>query len=182
MKSLLACSAAVIFCIASMIAPAMADEQTAKVSTAIAQSTIDIQRAITISNNSLKGDILSISFDKNDASTSSVYDIKIIASNLKYEITIDADSGEMLDAEQAKLNANDIKEYNTMKQANISLAQAITNAAKIVNGQVVSAEFDLNNGNAIYQIEIITKNKLHKIIVNAMSGKATNNQIVANDD
>lgn len=182
MRNLLAISTAIAVSIASINTPAMADEQTAQVGTAIAQSTIDIQRAITIGNESLKGDIMSISFDQNDSSMSGMYEMEIIASNLKYDITIDADSGEMIEAEQDKLDASDLTEYNTMKRAKISLTQAITNATKVVNGQVASAEFDISDGKPIYQVEVIKKDKLHDMTVDAMSGNVINNQIEANDD
>lgn len=178
MRNLLALSSAIVVIITIISTPAMADEQIAQV---MAQSTIDIQRAITIGNNSLKGDIISIAFDQNDSSMSGIYDIEIIASNLKYEITIDANSGKMVAAEQDKLNAADMTAYNTMKRANISLVQAITNATKIVNGQVAAAEFDLNQGKAVYQIEIINQNKRHKMTIDAMSGNVINNRIETDD-
>lgn len=178
MRNLLALSSAIVVIITIISTPAMADEQIAQV---MAQSTIDIQRAITIGNNSLKGDIISIAFDQNDSSMSGIYAMEIIASNLKYEITIDANSGKMVAAEQDKLNAADMTAYNTMKRANISLVQAITNATKIVNGQVAAAEFDLNQGKAVYQIEIINQNKRHKMTIDAMSGNVINNRIETDD-
>ncbi|WP_201556980.1 PepSY domain-containing protein [Psychrobacter sp. 72-O-c] len=61
-----------------------------------------------IGSKSIREDLVSVEFDQSYSLPGSTYDIKIIASDTEYEVTIDADTGEMLSAKQDKLDADDI--------------------------------------------------------------------------
>lgn len=190
MKNLLALSTAIImtFSLTGISTTAIAAEQMTslknQVSQAVAsaQSKISLEQAIVIGNNSIKGDLVSIKFEQGDSLASGMYEIKTIASNIEYQIAIDADTGEMLSAKQMQLNAKDMVEYRAMKQTKIGLTQAIKNAKQIVNGQVVAAEFDVDYDKSVYKIKIATKKQLHKIVVDGMTGKIINNRVASDDN
>ncbi len=192
MKNLLALSTAIIMTLglAGVGTTAIAAEQMTslknQVSKAVAsaQSKISLEQAIVIGNKSIKGDLVSVKFRQADSLASGTYEIKTIASDIEYQITIDADTGEMLSAEQDQLDTDDMAEYRAMKRAKTSLTQAIKNAKQIVNGQVVAAEFDVDYGKPVYKIKIATKKQLHKVVVDSMTGKIINNRIASdnNDD
>ena len=160
----------------------MAAEQVGTVNSQAAQNEISLEQAIDIGNRSLKGDLVSVEFDQNDSSANGIYDIKIIASNIEYEVTIDAVTGEMLNAEQSELDADDMSEYNTMKKAQISLSEAIQKATRVVDGKVVTAGFDIEYDKPVYKIQIVTGAELHEMVIDSMTGNILNNRVESDDD
>lgn len=62
-----------------------------------------------------------------------------------------------------------------MKQAQISLTQAMQKATQSVNGKAIEAEFDFDNGIPSYEIEIAKGTQTHKLVIDSMTGKLINN-------
>lgn len=155
-----------------------------QVSEAVAavQSKISLKQAIAIGNKTVKGDIISVEFDQNDYLAGANYEIKTIASNTEYEIKVDANTGKVTSTKQEKLDSEDIAEYNALKQAKTSLTQALQKAAQTINGTVIEAEFDMNNGMPVYETKVAKGNQVHRVIIDSMTGKVISNQLQAADD
>lgn len=148
---------------------------------AASQSKISLEQALTLANKAVKGDIISADFDQEDRAENSHYDIKMIANNNEQEVRVNANTGKVTKDETERLDKDDLAEYNTMKQAKVSLSQAIKNANKTLKGTVLEAEFDMDFGKPVYKIEIGKGNQVHKVVVDSMTGKITSSQ-VDNDD
>ncbi|MGP4973738.1 PepSY domain-containing protein [Psychrobacter alimentarius] len=148
---------------------------------AASQSKISLEQALTLANKAVKGDIISVDFDQEDRAENSHYDIKMIANNNEQEVRVNANTGKVTKDETERLDKEGLAEYNTMKQAKVSLSQAIKNANKTLKGTVLEAEFDMDFGKPVYKIEIGKGNQVHKVVVDSMTGKITSSQ-VDNDD
>lgn len=149
--------------------------------TAAAQSKISLEQALMLANKAVKGNIVSADFDQEDRTANSHYDIKIIANNNEQEVSVNATTGKVTIDETERLDNEDLAEYNIMKQAKVSLSQAIRNANQSLTGVVLEAEFDMDDGQPVYKIEVGKGNQVHKVVVDSMTGKITSSQI-DNDD
>lgn len=148
---------------------------------AASQSKISLEQALTLANKAVKGDIISVDFDQEDRAENSHYDIKMIANNNEQEVRVNANTGKVTKDETERLDKEDLAEYNTMKQAKVSLSQAIKNANKTLKGTVLEAEFDMDFGKPVYKIEIGKGNQVHKVVVDSMTGKITSSQVDTDD-
>lgn len=144
---------------------------------AAAQSKISLEQAITIGNKTIKGDVVSADFDRYNHSTGGNYEINIVANNIEYEVKVDANSGKVLSSKQDRLDKEDRAEYRAMKQAKVSLNQAMQKATQNVNGKVIKAEFDIDNGKSVYEIKVAKGNEIHKIVVDSMTGKTISSRL-----
>ena len=148
---------------------------------AAVQSKVSFEQALNIAQKTVKGDIVSAGFDQNDYSAGGKYEVKIIANNTEYEVDIDADSGKVLKTKQERLDNKDRAEHKAMKQAKVSLNQAMKTAARSVGGTVFEAEFDNDYGQSVYEIKVAKGNQTHKIVIDAMTGKVISTRL-DNDD
>ncbi len=149
---------------------------------AATQSKISLEQAIAIGKKTVKGDLVSAEFDQNDYSAGGKYNVKFIAHNTEYKLKIDADTGKVLSAKQEQLDKEDMAEYKAMKQAKISLNQAMQKAAQNVNGKVIEAEFDIDNGKSVYEIKVAKGNQVHKVVIDSMTGKVISSRLDTSDD
>lgn len=148
---------------------------------AAVQSKVSFEQALNIAQKTVKGDIVSAGFDQNDYSAGGKYEVKIIANNTEYEVDIDADSGKVLKTKQERLDNKDRAEHKAMKQAKVSLNQAMKTAARSVGGTVFEAEFDNDYGQSVYEIKVAKGDQTHKIVIDAMTGKVISTYL-DNDD
>ena len=166
------------------ISVAQAATPNVKISEAVAaaQSKISLEQAIAIGQKTIKGDLVSAKFDQNGYSASGKYDVKFIAHNTEYKLRVDADTGKVLSAKQEKLDKDDIAEYKAMKNSKVSLAQAMEKATQDVNGKVIEAGFDVDNGKSVYEIKVAKGNQIHKIVIDSMTGKVISSRLESSDD
>ena len=166
------------------ISVAQAATPNVKISEAVAaaQSKISLEQAIAIGQKTIKGDLVSAKFDQNGYSAGGKYDVKFIAHNTEYKLRVDADTGKVLSAKQEKLDKDDIAEYKAMKNSKVSLAQAMEKATQDVNGKVIEAGFDVDNGKSVYEIKVAKGNQIHKIVINSMTGKVISSRLESSDD
>lgn len=177
-------SLAVVLSVATISMASVSASQAATSMSEIAaasQSKISLEQALTLANKAVKGDIISVDFDQEDRAENSHYDIKMIANNNEQEVRVNTNTGKVTKDETERLDKEDLAEYNTMKQAKVSLSQAIKNANKTLKGTVLEAEFDMDFGKPVYKIEIGKGNQVYKVVVDSMTGKITSSQ-VDNDD
>ncbi|WP_201582784.1 PepSY domain-containing protein [Psychrobacter jeotgali] len=148
---------------------------------AAVQSKISLEQAIQIGQKTVKGQVVSAGFDQKGNTANGKYEVKLIANNTEYEIDIDANTGKVLKREQERLDKEDIAEYNAMQQAKVSLNQAMRLAARAVNGKVIEAEFDGDDAQAVYEVDVAKGSQIHKVVIDSMTGKVISTRI-DNDD
>ena len=166
------------------ISVAQAATPAVKVSEAVAaaQSKISLEQAIAIGNKTIKGDLVSAEFDQNSYSKGGRYEVKFIANNTEYKIRIDADTGKVLSAKQDQLDREDMAEYKAMKQAKVSLNQAMEKATQNINGKIIEAGFDVDNGKSVYEIKVAKGNQIHKMVIDSVTGKVVSSRLERSDD
>ena len=168
------------FAVASGQIPAISDVKTSD-AVAIAQSKISLEQAIAIAHRTVKGDLISAEFDQNDYMKGGEYEVKFITNGMEHEVKIDVISGKVLKTKQEKLDADDLAEYEALKQAKISLTQAMQNATQSINGKIIEAEFDFDNGILAYEIEIAKGMEIHKLVIDSINGQVTSIQLDYDD-
>lgn len=166
------------------ISVAQAATPAVKVSEAVAaaQSKISLEQAIAIGNKTIKGDLVSAEFDQKGYSAGGKYDVKFIANNTEYKIRIDADTGKVLSAKQDQLDREDMAEYKAMKKAKVSLNQAMEKATQNINGKIIEAGFDVDNGKSVYEIKVAKGNQIHKMVIDSVTGKVVSSRLERSDD
>ena len=148
---------------------------------AASQSKISLEQAMTLANNAVAGNIISAGFDQEDRMENNHYEIKIIANNNEQEVIINANTGEVIKDKMERLDRDDLAEYNAMKQAKISLSQAIKNANTTLNGTVLEAEFDMDANKPVYKIEIGKGSQIYDVVVDSMTGKVLSSHVDHDD-
>lgn len=148
---------------------------------AIAKSKISLEQAIVMAQKTVKGDLISVEFDQNDYMTGGEYEIELINNGVEHEVKIDASTGKVLKTKQEQLDQEDIAEYNAMKQAQITLTQAMQKATQSVNGKIIEAEFDFDNGIPAYEIEIAKGMQIHKLVIDSTNGQVISSQLDDDD-
>ena len=151
-------------------------------SVAAVQSKITLEQAINIAQKTVKGDVIGAEFDQYNRSASGDYEIKLVANGTEYEVSVDATTGQTSNNKQEKMDNEDVAEYNAMKKSAISLSQAIKKANQGINGTVVEAGFDIDDGNSVYQVEIVKGNQIHEVAIDSMMGKVVRSQVEMVDD
>jgi len=148
---------------------------------AIAKSKISLEQAIAIAQKTVKGDLISAEFDQNDYMAGGEYEIEFITNGVEHEVKIDSSSGKVLKTKQEKLDAEDLAEYNAMKQAQITLTQAMQKATESINGKIIEAEFDFDNGIPAYEIEMAKGMEIYKLMIDSMNGQVISSQLDDDD-
>ena len=67
-------------------------------------------------------------------------------------------------------------------QSKISLTQAINIAKQNAKGDLVSAEFELEKGQSVYDIEVVKGNQIYDVSIDANTGKVLSSQVDVEDD
>lgn len=138
------------------------------------QSKINLTQAIQIASQQVQGDIVSAEFDDDKGGQ---YEVEIINGTTSHEIKINANTGEIIKTKQEVMDAEDTEEHKAFVQAKIKLNQAMQQANQLIGGQVVSAEFDMKKGVAVYDIEIAKDGQMHEVRLDANTGAVLKNKI-----
>ena len=166
--------------IASGQIPAISGAETSD-AVAIAKSKISLEQAIAMAQKTVKGDLISAEFDQNDYMAGDEFEVKFIDGDMEHEVKIDASSGKILKTKQKKLDAEDLAEYEALKQAKISLTQAMQKATQSINGKIIEAEFDFDNGIPAYEIEMAKGVEIHKLVIDSINGQVISSQLDYDD-
>lgn len=176
----------------AIAAPAINNTNTATSSSealSALQSKISLTQAIDIAKQNAKGDLVSAAFDydddddkKNKGAAKSKYEVEFVANGTSYEVKLDANTGKVLKTEEETLDKKDMAEYSAMKQAKVTLTSAIQKAAQSVNGKVIGIEFELEKGQALYDVEVVKDNQIYDVSIDANTGKVLSSQIDVEDD
>lgn len=154
------------------------------------QSKISLTQAIDIAKQNAKGDLVSAEFDYDDddddgktkGAVSGEYEVEFVANGTAYEVKIDANTGKVLKTEQETVDKEDMAEYSAMKQAKVTLTSAMQTASQSVNGKVIGAEFELEKGQALYDIEVVKDNQVYEVSIDANTGKVLSSQVDVEDN
>ena len=150
------------------------------------QSKISLTQAIDIAKQNAKGDLVSAEFDYDDddkkGAATSKYEIKFISNGSAYEVKVNANTGKVIKTKQEKLDKEGMAEYSAMKQAKVSLTSAMQKATQSVNGKVIGAEFELEKGQATYDIEVVKNNQIYDVSIDANTGKVLSSQVDMEDE
>ncbi|WP_350656338.1 PepSY domain-containing protein [Psychrobacter sp. S1-30-MNA-CIBAN-0213] len=151
------------------------------------QSKISLTQAIEIAKQNAKGDLVNAEFDYDDddngkGAVTGEYEVEFVSNGTAYEVKIDANTGKVLKTEQEKLDKEDMAEYSAMKQAKVTLTSAMQKAAQSVNGKVISAEFELEKGQSVYDVEVVKGNQIYDVSIDANTGKVLSSQVDVEDD
>lgn len=138
---------------------------------AIAQSKLTLTQAIAMAQKTVKGNVVSAEFDQEDHGTTSEFEVKLVAGDTEYEVKIDASTGKVTKTEQERMDADDLAEYQAMQQARVSLNQALQIATQQYPGKLLEAEFDVEKGQAVYEIKIAQGTQVQKVVIDANTGK-----------
>ena len=142
---------------------------------------ITLEQALVVANNTVKGDVIEAEFEPSNEQTNGKYEISIIAQGIEHEVNIDANTGNVLAIKQKALKTKGLAEYSAMKQANISLTEALEQAKQTISGTVIEAEFDGGNGKSVYKVEVVQGAQLHKMVVDSLTGALITNPIKVAD-
>lgn len=146
------------------------------------QSKISLTQAINIAKQNAKGDLVSAEFDYDDDDATSKYEVEFVSNGTSYEVKIDANTGKVLKTKQKKLDKKELAEYSAMKQTKVTLTSAMQKAAQSLNGKVISAEFELEKGQPVYDIEVVKGNQIYDVSIDANTGKVLSSQVDVEDD
>ena len=165
---------------APMVKPKIATSSSEAVSAM--QSKISLTQAINIAKQNAKGDLVSAAFDYDDDDATSKYEVEFVGNGTSYEVKIDANTGKVFKTKQEKLDKKDLAEYSAMKQAKVTLTTAMQTAAQSVNGKVISAEFELERAQSVYDFEVVKGNQIYDVSIDANTGKVLSSQVDVEDD
>ena len=151
------------------------------------QSKISLTQAINIAKQNAKGELVSAAFDydddnKGNGAATSEYEVEFISNGTAYEVKVDANTGKVLKTKQEKLDKEDMAEYSAMKQAKVSMNSAMQKATQHVNGKVIGAGFELEKGQATYDIEVVKNNQIYDVSIDANTGKVLSSQVDMEDE
>ena len=150
------------------------------------QSKISLTQAIDIAKQNAKGDLVSAEFDYDDedgnGAATSEYEVEFISNGTAYEIKIDANTGKVIETDEEKLDKKDMAEYSALMQAKVTLTSAMQKATQSVNGQVIGVEFELEKGQALYDIEVVKDNQIYDVSIDANTGKILISQVDMEED
>ncbi|MEN3385325.1 MAG: hypothetical protein V7608_5369 [Hyphomicrobiales bacterium] len=121
------------------------------------QSKVTLSEAIAAAKNHGAGQLVEASFDFSGGKP--VYQVKTFQNNEVWVAAIDAQSGQLVGygtiVAEDQLDDEDRPEVASLRQATVTLAQAVDTAEKGLNGRAMSAELEQANGIATYEITVI---------------------------
>lgn len=131
------------------------------------QNQISVTKAVDIAKSKAQGIVKSVDYDHDDYE----YEVELISNTMEYEFEIDSRTGEIIEFKKKKLSNNDVRKYNALRSAKISLTQAMQIANRSVSGQVTEAEFDTEDGTPVFEVKVINSGQKYKVYVDTTTGK-----------
>lgn len=95
-----------------------------------------------------------------------LYEVTTLAGGKIHEFMIDPQSGAVLDREVEEAEEDDLVAGNVVEIVN---AMAAAEAAS--NGKAIEAELEMEDGQAVYEVEVASNGVLTTVLVDAMSGQ-----------
>ncbi len=116
-----------------------------------------------------EGEIVKLEYEKEAGEA--IYEVDIIDQDVKYEVELLASTGEVIKSSEEKYsisskNKQDKTEEVTDYDAD-KLCQAVKQAEKAYDGQVVEVEYDQQLGEPVYQVKVNHKGNKKKVTYNS---------------
>ena len=145
-------------------------------------SKITLKQAITIANKKVAGTLISADFDdEDDKAKGGVYEIEINTDTHNYEVKVDALTSKIISTEKNRLDRDDIADYKTLKQAKVTIMNAMSIAEKATSGRVLGIEFkndrDYADHKSYYEVKILKQDHIVELDIDATTGKVFNSEI-----
>lgn len=173
-KSLFALAAVSVIAVSSTgYAATMNGTKSSQEATLAMNSKASLHQAMNLAKQKVAGDIISAEFDGDNQGE---YEVKLIQGNQKYEVKINAATGEIIKTKQESMDKKDLAEVAAWRQSKIQLNQAISIAQQTTAGQVMGAEFDFKYGKGIYEMKVAKQGQKHKLDIDANTGAVLKNR------
>ena len=173
-KSLFALAAVSVIAVSSTgYAATMNGTKSSQEATLAMNSKASVHQAMNLAKQKVAGDIISAEFDGDNQGE---YEVKLIQGNQKYEVKINAATGEIIKTKQESMDKKDLAEVAAWRQSKIQLNQAISIAQQTTAGQVMGAEFDFKYGKGIYEMKVAKQGQKHKLDIDANTGAVLKNR------
>lgn len=145
-------------------------------------SKITLKQAINIANKQVSGTLISAEFDDDDSQAKGgVYEIKFNTNTHNHEVKVDALTGKIISTETDRLDSGDIADFKTMKQAKITITNAMSIAEKNTSGRVMEIEFKNDRDHvdhaSYYEVEVLKQDQIIELNIDAKTGKVFNKKV-----
>lgn len=145
-------------------------------------SKITLKQAINIANKQVSGTLISAEFDDDDSQAKGgVYEIKFNTNTHNHEVKVDALTGKIIGTETDRLDSGDIADFKTMKQAKITITNAMSIAEKNTSGRVMEIEFKNDRDHvehaSYYEVEVLKQDQIIELNIDAKTGKVFNKKV-----
>jgi uncharacterized membrane protein YkoI len=137
---------------------------------------ITLPRVIAAAKNQGAGALLDVTFDASNGKP--VFKVKTYQNNEVWDVAVDAQSGLFVDygktTPEGELDAEDKAELAGLRQAKVTLAQAVATAEKSRGGKAMNAGLEAAHGRVVYEIMIVLETgSVRKVTVDPQSGALT---------
>lgn len=145
-------------------------------------SKITLKQAINIANKQVSGTLISAEFDDDDSKAKGgVYEIKFNTNTHNHEVKVDALTGKIISTETDRLDSGDIADFKTMKQAKVTITNAMSIAEKNTSGRVMEIEFKNDRDHvdhaSYYEVEVLKQDQIIELNIDAKTGKVFNKKV-----
>jgi uncharacterized membrane protein YkoI len=118
---------------------------------------VSLSEAIAAAKNHGAGQLVEVSFEISNGKP--VYNVKTYQNNEVWKAAIDAQSGRLVGngtiVAEDQLDEEDKAEVASLRQASVTLAEAVDTAEKSLGGRAISAELEEANGKVMYEITVV---------------------------
>ena len=140
------------------------DHADAREIAALAAAPVTLTQAIGTAEKESGGQALEAEAEREDGRL--VYEVTTLVDGKLYEFEIDPQSGAILEKEVEEAEDDEVPTGKI-----IDIATAMTAAEAAGNGQAIEAEFETEDGRALYEVEVMSGQSVTKILVDAESGQ-----------
>jgi uncharacterized membrane protein YkoI len=137
---------------------------------AVMTAPVSLAQAIATAEKESQGRTLEAGAEEEDGRV--LYEVTTLADGKIYEFMIDPQSGAVLDREVEEAEQDDLVTGNV-----VEILNAMAAAETASNGTAIEAELEMEDGQAVYEVEVASGDVLTTVLVDAMSG-----QVIALDD
>jgi uncharacterized membrane protein YkoI len=144
------------------------DDEAREIET-VRSAPVSLPQAIATAEKQSSGRAVSAEAEENGSGV--VYEVTTFAGGTIVEFQIDPQSGNVVKTEDEQARDDDAEEYAGAGQLTTTLGAAIASAEQATGGKAIEAGLDDDDGKAFYQVELAAAGTIHKVYVDAASGK-----------
>lgn len=139
-----------------------------------AQNTIGVRKAVEIAERAIPGQVVEVDLDTR-LNGRLFYEVDVARNGMLHEIEIDALTGKVQSSSKARLEtywlrATQRGTFATLEKTR-PLSRVLAEVEQDSDGQVIDVDFELEDGQARYEVEIATRAGIASIYLDPRSGK-----------